>query len=101
MAKAAERRRSALLAQLDANRARLVEEMSEAGDLQDEIGIMRAVLVKLMVEVDDPVELANAAAKVAAATRGLLLTQRVVAGDAAGDLTDALTKVLAEMGLSE
>lgn len=78
-----------------------IEAGGEPGDLTGEIGVLRAALVRAMAEIEDPIELARAVSTLVSATRQALLAQRIVSGDKAADLTDALTRVLADLGLSE
>lgn len=78
-----------------------VQAGADDGDMGGEIGALRVALTRVLAEVDDPAELAKAVAAITDATRKAILAQRVVSGDKAADLTDALTRVLADLGLSE
>lgn len=89
------------LARLSEDMREDIEAGAETGDLAGEIGVLRYALTKAMAEIDDPAKLAETVTRLVNATRSAVLAQRIVSGDKAADLTDALTRVLADLGLSE
>lgn len=95
------RRAAVWLDRLERDAARIIEESGAQGDLVDEVGALRYALMRVLAEIQDPVELSLAVSRIVNATKGALVAQRVVSGDTASDLTEALTRVLAEMGLAE
>jgi hypothetical protein len=84
---------------------RLIDEAGRRGSLSDEIGALRAVLQRLLAELDeeqpDMQRLSENIPRVVNATVRALKAQRAISGETAGDLTEALTRVLIEMGLGE
>ena len=84
---------------------RLIDEAGRRGSLTDEIGALRAVLQRLLAELDeeqpDMQRLSESILRVVNATVRALKAQRAISGETAGDLTEALTRVLIEMGLGE
>ena len=83
---------------------RVVEVMEEAGregELIEEIGALRIVMKKLIAEDDDAERLSVSIPRVVNATVRALKAQHAISGKLAGDLTEALTRVLIEMGLGE
>lgn len=70
--------------------------------LQEEIGSLRLILRRVMA-VDaldgDPRDTAQTVARLANATVYAVQAQRAISGRLADDLTEALTKILIEMGL--
>ena len=101
MMTAADRRRVTYLERLDAGTRATVEEAALDGSLQTEIGSLRAVLVRLLAEVEDPVVLSLAVARVVNAQARSLSVQRAISGEKAGDVIEALNRVLADLGLAE
>ena len=81
-----ERRLGEVIAQAAADRS-----------LTDEIGALRFVLARLLAEEDDLTKLATSVARVAAVAIQGARAQRAISGEAAGDLTDAVTRILAEL----
>lgn len=87
---------------------RTVRKMMEisGGDrtLEQEIGALRLVLQRV-IAVDmldgDVRETANTVARLADSIVRAVRAQRAISGDLAGDLSDALTTVLIEMGLGD
>ena len=78
-----------------------MEEAAIDGSLQTETGSLRAVLVRLLAEVEDPVVLSLAVARVVHAQARSLSVQRAISGEKAGDVIEALNRVLADLGLAE
>lgn len=98
---ARDRRHARWLQRLDEDLRDDIADAAQSGSLASEIGMLRMALVRAMTEIADPIDLANTLAKLVSATRAAILAERVVSGDKAADLTDALTRMLAELGLSE
>lgn len=81
---------------------RALEEAGRGDSLVEEVGALRVVLLRLLAESgDDPADLAATIPRVVNATVRALRARRALADDAGGDLAGALTRALAEMGLSE
>ena len=78
----------------------MVEEAAQDGSLQTEIGSLRAVLVRLLADVEDPVVLARAGARVVSVQRARPATAGAPR-EKAGDVIEALHRVLADLGLGE
>lgn len=81
--------------------AQIITQAGREGSLIEEIGALRVVLTRLLDEEDDPRRLAESIPRVVGATVRALKTQRTIDGETAGDLTEALTRILLEMGLGE
>ncbi|MDP9373989.1 MAG: hypothetical protein M3Q65_16335 [Chloroflexota bacterium] len=86
---------------LPENLAMLIAEAGQKGTLLDEIGALRVVLAQLMASEQDAGRLSESVPRVVGATVRALKAQRAISGETAGDLTEALTRVLLEMGLGE
>lgn len=87
---------------LGAEVARLIAEAEREGSLAEEIGALRSVLARLLDDkTTNPRQLAESVPRVVGATVRALKAQRTISGETAGDLTEALTRVLLEMGLGE
>lgn len=69
--------------------------------LARELGALRGLLDKLTHEASTSRELAVAVPRVVNATVRALKARRAISGEAAGDLTEAITRVLLDMGLGE
>jgi hypothetical protein len=79
---------------------RLAQALAEAGHrdtLTDEIGALRVILLRLLDEEDDPHRLAADVSRLVNAIVRALRAQRTLAGETAGDLTELVTRVLAEV----
>jgi hypothetical protein len=79
---------------------RLAQALAEAGHrdtLTDEIGALRVIVLRLLDEEDDPHRLAADVSRLVNAIVRALRAQRTLAGDTAGDLTELVTRVLAEV----
>lgn len=79
----------------------IIAEAGREGSLTDEIGSLRVVLKRLMDEERDSQRLSESIPRVVNATVRALKAQRAISGETAGDLTEALTRVLLEIGLGE
>ncbi len=87
---------------LGAEVARLIAEAGREGSLAEEIGALRSVMARLLDDkTTNPRQLAESVPRVVGATVRALKAQRTISGETAGDLTEALTRVLLEMGLGE
>jgi hypothetical protein len=69
---------------------------ADAG-VQDEIAVLRIVMARLMAEVEDPIELAHAVARVASVSVQAARAQRAITGKVADALTEAFTALLIEL----
>ncbi len=88
---------------LERTLAKLVEQAGREGALTEEIGALRVVM-KALLNTDlnkHAEELSVSIPRIVNATVRALKTQRAISGQTAGDLTEALTRVLLEMGLGE
>lgn len=101
METAAERRKLAYLERLDAGMRAMLEDAAQDGSLQTEIGALRWVLARLLIEVEDPVALSLAVSRVANAGARVISVQRAISGEKATDIVEALNRVLADLGLAE
>ena len=79
----------------------IITEAGRNGTLLDEIGALRVVLKQLLAEEKNAQRLSESVPRVVGATVRALKAQRAISGETAGDLTEALTRVLLEMGLGE
>ena len=79
----------------------VMEEAGREGALTDEIGALRIVMNKLLAEDKNAQRLSVSIPRVVNATVRALKAQHAISGDAASNLTEALTRVLIEMGLGE
>jgi len=75
-----------------------IAEAGATSDLRGEIGLLRVVLARLLLEEDDPGRLAQGTARVAGALVQAARAQHALSGDSADGLTDAVTRILAELG---
>ncbi len=66
--------------------------------LANEIGLLRVVLARLLVEEADPGRLAQNAARVAGVLVQAARAQHALSGDMADGLAEAVTHILAEFG---
>lgn len=78
-------------------RAVIRQAADEAG-LADEIGILRIVLARLLLEERDPAQLATSVSRVAGVAIQAARTQRAIGGVAGESITEAVTTILAELG---
>jgi hypothetical protein len=65
--------------------------------LADEIGALRVVLARLLLEEDDLSKLVAGVARLASVTVQATRAQRAIAGEQADGLTDAIAQILAEL----
>jgi hypothetical protein len=74
-----------------------IEQAAAERGLADEIGILRVVLARLLVEERDPAQLAVSVSKVAAVAIQAARAQRAINGEPAGNFSDAVTTILIEL----
>ena len=74
----------------------IAQAAAERGVLE-EIGALRLVLARLLVEEDDLTKLAANVARVASVAVQAARAQRTIDGEVAQSLTEALTQILIEM----
>jgi hypothetical protein len=75
----------------------IIDQAGSEQGLSDEIGILRVVLAKLLVEESDVSQLATNVARVATVAIQAARAQRAISGEQAEGLTDAITRILVEM----
>ncbi len=81
----------------DASLARVIAEAAAERGLVEEIGALRLVLARLLVEEDDLSKLAANVARVASVAVQAARAQRAMSGEVAQGLTEALTRILIEL----
>jgi hypothetical protein len=80
----------------------LIAEQGREGSLAEEIGALRVVLAQLLATGGaDAVALSQSVPRVVNAIVRAQRTQRLLAGESAGDLNEMMTRILADMGLGE
>lgn len=77
--------------------ARVIAQAAAERGVLEEIGALRLVLARLLVEEDDLTKLAANVARVASVAVQAARAQRAIAGEVAQSLTEALTRILIEM----
>ena len=75
----------------------IIRQAANEPGLADEIGVLRIVLARLLVEESDPKHLAASVSRVAAVAIQAARAQRAITGAQADGLTDAITRILIEM----
>ena len=81
---------------------RLIAEQGREGSLAEEIGALRVVLAQLLATGGaDAAALSQSVPRVVNAIVRAQRTQRLLAGESAGDLNEMMTRILADMGLAE
>ena len=75
----------------------IIRQAANEPGLADEIGVLRIVLARLLVEESDPKHLAASVSRVAAVAIQAARAQRAISGAQADGLTDAITRILIEM----
>jgi hypothetical protein len=94
--------RAVLEQRIDEVVSRFVSDASlERESLTEEIGALRVVLARLLVEEDDPTRLALSIPRVVDAVVRAIRAQRSISGEMADSLTAAVTQVLIELGLDD
>jgi hypothetical protein len=79
----------------------IVEQAAGEPGLADEIGVLRVVLARLMVEERDPKQLAESVSRVAAVAIQAARAQRAIRGEQAEGFTNAVTQILMELDAGE
>ncbi len=77
----------------------VIEQAAAEPGLTDEIGILRVVLARLMVVEQDPGKLAESVARVAGVAIQAARARRAISGEQADGFTDAVTRMLIEIGI--
>src|SRR5947209_8363960 len=75
----------------------VIQQAAEAQGLDEEIGMLRVVLARLLIEEEDPARLAANAARIAHVSVQAARARHALRGDQAGNLTDAITRILTEL----
>jgi hypothetical protein len=75
----------------------VIQQASAAPGLDDEIGMLRVVLARLLVEEDDPAKLASGASRIAHVAVQAARARHALRGDQAENLTDAIAAILTEL----
>lgn len=70
---------------------------AQENGVDTELGALRVVLARVMVEIDDPAEQARVVASVTSAIGRLLRTQQIVSGALVGTLSNAVMALLEEL----
>lgn len=70
---------------------------ARAPGLEDEIGMLRLVMVRLLVEEDDLTKLVGGMARLSTAITQAARLRRAIGAEATGDLLDTLTRVLNDL----
>lgn len=74
----------------------LMQQAAAAVSVDDELAVLRIVLARLLTEEEDPVTLAKAVARITAVSIQAVRTKRLLSGQVAEGLTEAITQILAE-----
>jgi hypothetical protein len=74
-----------------------VKELAAEAGVDNEIGILRLTLQKLLTEEEDPARLASGVAKLAAVIITAQKAKRVIDGDSADSLLDAVATIVEEL----
>jgi hypothetical protein len=74
----------------------LMAQAAAEGGVADELAVLRIVMARLLAEEDDAVVLAKTIARVAAVSIQAARAQRVLSGQMAETMTDAITTILME-----
>ena len=75
----------------------IIRQAANEPGLADEIGVLRIVLARLLVEERDPKQLAMSVSKVAAVAIQAARAQRAITGEQAAGLTNAITQMLIDL----
>lgn len=75
----------------------IIKQAATEPGLTDEIGVLRIVLARLLVEETDPKQLAASVSRVAAVAIQAARAQRAISGEQADGLTDAITRILIDL----
>lgn len=75
----------------------VIAQASQERNLATEIGALRFVLARLLAEEDDVAKLAASVARVSSVLVQATRVQRTISGEVADGLTEAMTRILAEL----
>lgn len=75
----------------------VIQQAAAEPGLDGEIGMLRVVLARLLVEEADPAKLAAGAARIAHVAVQAARARHTLQGDQAGNLTEAITQILTEL----
>jgi hypothetical protein len=75
----------------------VIQQAAAEQGLVDEIGILRIVLARLLLEEDDPAQLAESVSRVAGVAIQAARAQRAISGEQANGITEAVTQLLIEL----
>lgn len=81
----------------DATLREVIAQAAAERGLADEIGALRVVLARLLLEEDDLSKLVTGVARLASVTVQAARAQRAIAGEQADGLTEAIAQILAEL----
>jgi hypothetical protein len=76
----------------------VIAQAAQERNLATEIGALRFVLARLLAEEDDIAKLAASVARVSSVLVQAARVQRAISGEVADGLTEAMTRILAELG---
>ena len=75
----------------------MIQQAAAEEGLADEIGILRIVLARLLLEETDPAQLAESVARVTGVAVQAARAQRAISGEQAAGITEAVTQLLIEL----
>lgn len=75
----------------------VIAQAARERNLTTEIGALRFVLARLLAEENDPAKLAASVARVSSVLVQATRVQRTISGEVADGLTEAMTRILAEL----
>jgi hypothetical protein len=81
----------------DAKLKEVIGQAAAERGLADEIGALRVVLARLLLEEEDLSRLVSGVARLASVTVQATRAQRAIVGDQADGLTEAIAQILAEL----
>jgi hypothetical protein len=81
----------------DARMREVIGQAAAERGLADEIGALRVVLARLLLEEEDLSRLVSGVARLASVTVQATRAQRAIVGDQADGLTEAIAQILAEL----
>ena len=76
---------------------KIMRQAAAEASVDDEIGALRYAMARVLAEEDDPLRLSQAVAKLGAATVAAIRARRLLAGETADALTNAVTSILLEL----
>lgn len=75
----------------------VMRQAADVAGVEEEIGALRYTLAKLIAEEEDPHRLAKSVARIASVTVQAARARRLLAGQMADSLTDAVSRILEEL----